>query len=244
MKNNTTKTLPTTYARTAGLMYLLIAIIGGFSIGYLPTIILVEGDASSTAQNLIENAGLFKLGIGADVFVFIMELVLTVMLYQMLKKVNQTISLIALFSRLAMGIIMGLNLLNYTMPLLLLSGSGYLNTFSLDELQSLSLLFLNIHQYGVYVWGLFFALHLVFLGYLIYKSNYVPKIMGILMMVGSLGYIGESLIELTFSQSEIISKGIIITLIASVLGELSFAIWLLVTGAQSKHDKKNKVELT
>lgn len=130
MKNNTTKTAPTTYARTAGLMYLLIAIIGGFSIGYLPTIIIVEGDAAATAQNLIEKASLFKLGIGADVFVFIMELILTVMLYQMLKKVNQTISLIALFSRLAMGIIMGLNLLNYTVPLLLLGGSGYLTTFS------------------------------------------------------------------------------------------------------------------
>ena len=234
----------TTYARSVGSLYLLIAIIGGFSIGYLPTIILVEGDAAATAQNLIENAGLFKLGIGADVFVFIMELILTVMLYQMLKKVNKTISLIALFSRLAMGIIMGLNLLNYTMPLLLLSGSNYLNTFSLDELQSLSLLFLNIHQYGVYVWGLFFALHLVFLGYLIYKSTYVPKIMGMLMMVGSLGYFGESLMELTFSQSEIISTGIIITLIASVLGELSFAIWLLVTGENPKQNGNPKVELT
>ena len=244
MKNPTTKTVLSTYARTAGLLYLLIAIIGGFSIGYLPTIIIVEGNATATAQNLIENAGLFKLGIGADVFVFIMELILTIMLYQMLKKVNQTISFIALFSMLAMGIIMGLNLLNYIMPLLLLSGSGYLNTFSLDELQSLSLLFLNSHQYGVYVWGLFFAIHLVFLGYLIYKSNYVPKIMGILMMVGSIGYIGESLMELTFSQSEIISTGIIITLIASVLGELSFAIWLLVTGAKPKQNGNPKVELT
>jgi hypothetical protein len=193
---------------------------------------------------LIKNAGLFRLGIGADMFVFIMELILTVMLYQMLKMVNKTISLIALFSRLAMGIVMGLNLLNYTIPLLLLSGSNYLDVFSLEELQSLSLLFLNIHQYGVYVWGLFFAIHLVFLGYLIYKSNYVPKIMGILMMVGSLGYIGESLMELTFSKNEIVSTGIVISLIASVLGELSFAIWLLVTGGNLTYSGKSKVDLT
>lgn len=64
------------------------------------------------------------------------------------------------------------------------------------------------------------------------------------MMVGSLGYIGESLMELTFSKSEIISTGIIISLVASVLGELSFAIWLLVTGANTKHGRKHNVELT
>ena len=236
--------LSTTYIRTAGLMYILIAIIGGFSIGYLPTIILVEGDASATAQNLVENAGLFKLGIGADVLVFMMELILTIMLYQMLKKVNKTSSLIALFSRLAMGIIMGLNLLNYTMPLLLLNGSGYLNTFSIHELQSLSLLFLNIHQYGVYVWGLFFAIHLVFLGYLLSKSNGAPKIMGLLMMVGSIGYIGESLMELTFSSNQVISTIILISLVASVIGELSFAFWLLIKGISPSDDGNYKRELT
>lgn len=241
--NETTETIPTdtagnilvspdgtlkAYARFAGLLYLLIAISGGFSIGYVPTVIVVPGDATATAQNIAANLGLFQLGIVADILVFMLEVALTVMLYRLFKPVSRTLSLIAAFCRLAMSLVMGLNLLNYLIPLLLLSGSDYLSVFEPDQLHALALLFLDTHQYGVYIWGLFFGLHLMALGYLIFKSGYFPKVIGILMMIGSFGYATESLAAITFVDNDLVSTMVIVFLVVAVVGELSFTFWLLI----------------
>jgi hypothetical protein len=216
------------YARSAGLFYLLIAISGGFSIGYVPSVIIESGDASATAQNIAENLGLFQLGIVADIFVLMLEVALTVMLYRLFKPVNPTVSLIAAFCRLAMSVVMGLNLLNYLIPLLLLSGSSYLSAFESHQLHALALLFLETHQFGVYIWGLFFGIHLMALGYLIFKSGYFPKVIGILMMIGSIGYATESLAAISFVENTTVSAMVISFLVVAVIGELSFTFWLLI----------------
>lgn len=216
------------YARLAGLFYLLIAISGGFSIGYVPTVIVAPGDASATALNITNNLGLFRLGIVADVFVLMLEVALTVMLYRLFKPVSRTLSLIAAFCRLAMSVVMGLNLLNYLIPLLLLSGSGYLSAFESDQLHALALLFLETHQYGVYIWGLFFGFHLLVLGYLIFKSGYFPRVIGILMMIGSIGYASESLAAISLVDNAMVTAVVITFLIIAVVGELSFTFWLLI----------------
>lgn len=216
------------YARFAGLFYLLIAIAGGFSIGYVPTVIIEPGDASVTAQNIADNLGLFRLGIVADIFVLMLEVALTVMLYRLFKPINRTVSLVAAFCRLAMSVVMGLNLLNYLIPLLLLSGSDYLSAFESDQLHALALLFLETHQYGVYIWGLFFGFHLIALGYLIFKSGYFPKVIGILMMIGSIGYASEALAAISFVENSLVSAVVITFLLVAVAGELSFTFWLLI----------------
>ena len=221
---------PTAYAKLAGLLYLLIAISGGFSIGYMPSVIMVPGDAATTAQNIIENQGLFRLGIAGDILVFLMEIILTVMLYRMFKPVNPTLSLIAGFSRLAMGIVMAINLFNYLIPMRLLGGSDYLNALEPNQLQSLALFFFDAHQDGIYIWGLFFALHLVILGYLIFKSDFFPKLIGLFMMIGSFGYGGESIAAFIYPGHEAISMLINVLLGIAVVGELSFTFWLLIKG--------------
>lgn len=104
---------------------------------------------------------LFNLGITGDVIVLVLEILLTVMLYQMLKPVCKTLALVATFSRLAMSIIMGINLLNYLIPMSLLSGADFLGSFEPDQLESLALVFLNAHQDVVLIWGLFFGVHLL-----------------------------------------------------------------------------------
>ncbi len=222
------------YARLAGLLYLLIALTGGFSIGYVPSVIVEEGNAAQTVQNMMDHSVLFGLGMVGDVAVILMELVLTVLLFRMFQSVNKTVSYIALFSRFAMGIVMALNLLNYIIPMLLVNDPGLLTGFSIDQSQSLAFLFMDAHQYGVYVWGLFFALHLVALGYLLIKSGFSPKWMGILMMVGSLGYFGESLTKLTFQTSDVLGAVLAIFLAISVVGELSYTFWLLIKGTKSE----------
>lgn len=220
-------------ARLAGLLYLVISISGAFSIGYLPTILLTEGNASATAQNIVGNQGIYKIGFVADSIVFLLEIVLTVILYGLLKKVNKSLSMVALFSRMAMGIIMGINLIVFAIPLMLLNGAGYMSSFSSEQLDSMALFALDVHQYGIYIWGLFFAVHLLILGYLVYKSGFFPKMLGLLMLIGSIGYLGESLQGMTFGDNDVVNGINGVFLLISVVGELSFTFWLLIKGIRT-----------
>tara|TARA_B100000809_G_C15137330_1_gene531257 strand:+ start:3666 stop:4016 length:351 start_codon:yes stop_codon:yes gene_type:complete len=104
------------YPQLAGLIYLIIAIIGGFTIGYMPSVIVVEGNAMQTFQNLLDHQELFRWGIIGDIAVLALEIVLTVMLYQLFKSISNTGMTIATFTRLGMAIIMGVNLVNYMIP--------------------------------------------------------------------------------------------------------------------------------
>jgi uncharacterized protein DUF4386 len=221
---------PMAYARAAGLLYIIIAIVGAFSIGYMPSIVFAFGDAAATAEKIASNQGLFRLGIFADIVVIICEIVLTAILFVMLKPVNATLSMMAAFSRLAMTVVMGLNLINYLVPLLLLSAPTYLGSFAPEQLSSLALLFLDAHEFGVYVWQVFFSLHLLVLGYLVFKSTFLPKVLGLLMMVGSFGYLVQALEKLTLTQSDVISMLVIGLLVIVTIGELAFALWLLIKG--------------
>ncbi|MFT6338115.1 MAG: hypothetical protein ACI86M_000832 [Saprospiraceae bacterium] len=240
MTATTNQTQAMKYAKLAGLLYLIIAISGGFSIGYVPSVIIKAGDAASTAQNMMDHLGLFRLSILGDIVVLLLEIVLTVILYRLFKPVNKTIAMVAAFSRLAMGIVMGFNLLNYLIPFHLLNGADNLSAFKIDQLQSLAMVFFDAHQYGIYIWGLFFGFHLVALGYLVFKSGYFPKVLGLLMCIGSFGYLLESIGEITLTNSAIFSILVIVLLVVATIGELSFTFWLLIRGINIEEwDKRN-----
>lgn len=222
------KTGSKAYIKFTGLFYLLIAIIGGFSIGYMPSEIFVSGDGVATTQNIMNNMSLFRLGIAGDIFVLIFEVLLTVMLYRLFKAVSGTIAMIAIFARFAMSIIMGINLINYLIPLLVLSKIDYLIGFETNETNSIILLFMEAHKFGEYIWQLFFGIHLIALGYLILKSNCFPKFLGILMIIGSIGYASDSLLRLLIINNTTVSYITTALLVFAVIGELAFALWLLI----------------
>lgn len=228
---------PIKWARFAGLLYLLIAITGGFSIGYVPTQIIVENNAIETAQHFLENQGLFRLGITGDILVFIMEVILTVILYHLLKSVSDLWANIAKYARFAMAIVMGINLMFYVVPFMLLTNTVFLEGFTLIQLQELSLLFFEIHAYGIFVWQLFFALHLLILGYLVIKADFFPSVLGQMMMIGGIGYALDSVMELTLIENTIISYVAIVGLTMAVIGELSFTFYLLFKGMKIKEKK-------
>jgi hypothetical protein len=121
----------------------------------------VPGDATATADNIRASESLFLSGIVGQSVVFLTEIVLTVLLYVLLRPVSRTLSLVAAFARLALAIIQGINLLPLFIALLLSSGAGYLTVFEPDQLDALVLLFLNAHGYGVFIWQLFFWLSFV-----------------------------------------------------------------------------------
>lgn len=218
------------YSQLAGLLYLMIAVIGGFSIGYMPSEIVVDGNAALTFQNLLDHQTLFRWGIAGDIAVLALETLLTVMLYQLFKSFSATGMTIAAYSRLAMAIIMGVNLINYMIPAIIMTRPEYLNAFSPAELESLTLLFFKAHKYGELAWQIFFAIHLFTLGYVIRKSGKTSKWLGVLMLFGGIGYAGDSFVQFTLVNSEILSILFSALLVLAVIAEFWFAFWLLIKG--------------
>ena len=116
-------------ARIAGLLTLMIVVFAPFSVLYVPSILIVPGDAATTANNIMASEGLFRLSIVSDSIVFLIEIVLTVLLYVLLKPVSKTLSLVAAFSRLAMTIVQGINLLNHCKRITTRSFHHFINEF-------------------------------------------------------------------------------------------------------------------
>jgi hypothetical protein len=197
----------------------------------------VPGEATSTADNILAPESLFRIAIISDAAIFLIEIVVTALLYVLLRPVSRTLSLAAAFARLAMAVIQGINLLPYFIALLLLSGAGYLTVFEPDQLNALVLLSLNAHENAVYIWQAFFGLSLFVLGYLIFESGYFPRILGVLMVVGALGYLIDSFGNILFpSYGEIFGLVVAVT---AIIGELPFFVWLLVKGVnvQKWHER-------
>ncbi len=216
-------------ARTAGILYLLVIIFGMFAELYVSPAIIVPGDAITTASNVIESESLFRIGFMSGLFHHTSFLLLIIVLYILLKPVNKNYALAMIALGLSAIPIMMLNMLNQFAPLLLLEGAEYLKVFSVDQLQALSLLFLNLHNYGYFIAGMFSGLFLLPLGYLVLKSGFIPKIIGILLMIGCFGYLTELIIVFVFPDYEIIS---FIGLGLAIIAELSFTLWLLIKGVK------------
>ena len=221
---------PITFARIAGALYITIAVAGAFSIGYLPSVIIAPGDAAATVDNLLNNQGLFRLGILADVIVLLAEIALTAMLYVMFRSVSRTLSLVAAFARLAMILVMGTNLQLNLVPLLLLTGGGTADAFATQQAQAIVLLVFEIQALGVYVWGIFFSLHLFALGILMIRSGFFPRALGAMILFGSFAYLLEGLTKITDTGGPVASVLVVGLLVIVTLAELTFAFWLLIRG--------------
>jgi hypothetical protein len=189
----------------------------------------VPADATATANNIGASGWLFHLGIVSDSFVFLIKMVLCVLLYVLLRPVSRTLSLVAAFARLAMTVVMGINLLPYFIALLLLSGASYLTAvFEPAQSDALALLSLNAHGNGVYIWQMFFGLNLFVLGYLIFKSGYFPRILGVVMVGGALGYLTDAYGNLLYPDyAETFG---LVAGVGALIGELPFFLWLLIRG--------------
>lgn len=225
-------------ARIAGILTLLIVVLGPFSMIYVPTTLVVSGDAAATASRIMASEGLFRLGMVSDSVIVLIEIVLTVLLYILIKPVNKTLSLVAAFSRLAMTVVQGINLLNHFFVLLLLGGASYLTVFAPDQTHALVMMFLNAHEAVVLIWGLFFSLHLLVFGYLVYKSGYIPKIIGALLVLASLSYLIQGFGNILFPQYKAIFTSI--GFLSSV--EIALPLWLLIKGVNVEQWQKRALE--
>lgn len=213
-------------ARIAGVFYFLIFICAGFAEGYVRTGVLIPGDPSATAQNILASEGIFRMGLASDLLAFIFDAIVAVLLYVILKPVSKILSLMAASFRLiAHPAIGSINMLNHYAALAVLDGS-----FIVAQPESFSLLFMHLHSTGYLIAGVFFAVHLLILGYLVIKSELFPKILGWLLGIAAFGYLIESFGS--FLNPEYSDIYTMIVTITAVIGEISFTLWLLIKGVK------------
>ena len=179
-------------ARVAGWLYLSLVPLGFFGM-FASAGLVVAGDAAQTARHILASETLFRLGIVSALLVQVINIFVVVALYRLLKPVGKAMArLMVIFILLGVPIAM-LNELNQFAVLFLLHGADTLTGFTAGQLQVWASLMLNLHQLGISIAGVFWGLWLFPMGYLVFKSGFLPKILGILLIIGCLGYLVDSL---------------------------------------------------
>ncbi|MCG6186921.1 DUF4386 domain-containing protein [Maribellus maritimus] len=235
MKTIQSVRLMKTNARTAGVLYLIIIITGLFSELFVRSGIIVPGNATATADNIAANSFLFRIGFISDLIMVMSDVGVALLFYLLLKSVNQGLSMLAAFFRLAQATVLGINLLNFYLPLLLLGNGDYLSSFNQEQLNSLSMVFLNAHSYGYLISGVFFGISCIILGTLIFKAAYFPKWLGTLVVAAGVSYLIDCVVNFLFPEFASTSEILVMTV--AVVSELSLCLFLLIKGVKSNSRK-------
>ncbi len=216
-------------ARIAGLLYLSLIITGIYGIMYIPSQIIVAGDTVATANNILSNEFLFRTGALNDIISNIIFLLLVLVLYRLFKQVNENQAKL-MFALVIVQIpcVFIMEAFNIT-SLMILKGE-ILKTFELSQRQDLAMLFLKINDYGTLPLEMFWGLWLIPFGLLAYKSEFIPRIFGILLVIAAIAYMIDSTISLLFpSYSVFVNKP---TLLLVAIGEISITLWFLIKGVK------------
>lgn len=216
-------------ARIAGFLYLAF-IVAMVVATVARKELIVIGDAVSTAKNIQASEWLLRISFMSDILSGVLFFLAAWALYVLLKSVNKNLALLFLLFNLGGVAIQCLNMLNLFSVSLLLSGADYLKVFQIDQLQALAMLFLNLHENGFMIAQFFFAAWLFPLGYLVFKSGYLPKILGIILMIECFGWLLFPLQFFLFPSSVIASLSSAI----GFIGEFSLALWLVIMGAKDQ----------
>jgi hypothetical protein len=209
-------------ARITGVVYLLYfltAVLGEFFLKGL----VVDGDATATANNILAHQPLFRLGLATGLTATACYIALTALFYGLFKPVNKSISLLAAFFSLVGCAITAFGSLFQLAPLVVLGGSQYLNVFKVEQLRALALMFLELNTQTANICLVLFGFYDLLIGYLTFRSVFLPRILGVLMALAGLGW-------LTFLYPPLANSLSPYILVLGFLAELSLMLWLLVKG--------------
>ena len=210
-------------ARLAGLWYLMVTLFASFA-GYVSSQIIIPGDAASTIENILSSESLFRFGFVSDLIGQVMHIVLVLALYKILEQVNQTqAKLMASFGLIAVPITM-LNLLNSYSALIPLSNTDYLNAIDVNLLHAQAMHCLEMYKGGFFIVQIFWGLWLFPLGYLVFKSGFLPKFIGVLLIIAGIGYLVDFSVYFLLPKIDLEIK------IYTFIGEIVLTFWLLIKG--------------
>jgi hypothetical protein len=213
-------------ARTAGLLYLTVAITGGFSMLYVPSLI-VPGDAMGTAASILANESMFRLGVVSGLACQLAFIFLALTLYKLFRDVNKAHASVMVALVVAGAPVAFLNMLNQLAALHVLTGAGYLGVFEAGQSNALAMLFLDLHGLGLLIVEAFWGLWLLPLGLLVISSRRMPAFLGVLLIVAFIGYMLDLLVRLLAPSYAAMASPIAG---ASKFGEVAIILWLLVKG--------------
>ena len=216
---------PQLYARIGGLLYLVIIIMGFCAETFVRNKLFVSGNATATANNIIHSEFLWKIGITADLIMQICDLPVMIILYYLFKPVTRKLALLNLSFNLIQTAVLVANKLNLLAALFFLGDAAYLKSFSPEQLHTLSYLSIKLHDFGFGVGLIFFGFVCLFEGYLIFKSGYFPKTIGVLMSIAGICYLFNSFALILFPQ-----LSSIVILMPCLIAELTLSLWLIFKG--------------
>jgi hypothetical protein len=218
-----------TQARLAGLLYMLMAITAPFGLLYVPGKLVVRDDATATARNILASPLLLRLGIASNLVNAVLFIFIALALYRLLKGVSRqqaTLMVILVLVQVPMAF---LNEVNTLAALVLVRGAPFLSVFDPPQRNALALLFLRLHGQGIIVTELFWGLWLLPLGWLVIRSRFLPRILGLWLIVNGFAYVIVCLTGLLLPQQhEQVSR----IALPFFFGEMAFALWLLIMGAK------------
>jgi hypothetical protein len=235
MTSHKVETSPQVYARVAGLLYLVVIIAGITAQLIISGRLIVDGDAVATATNILTHRDLFQLGLTIYLIEMACQIAQAILFYILLRPVSRNLSQLALTFNLIGCTIKTLSRLFYIAPLLVLGDSGYLSVFNPEQLQALALLLINLNNQAAGIALVFFGVSTLLNGYLIFRSTLLPRVLGVLSMLGGLGW-------LTFLYPPLGNQMFYYIMLIALLGSGSQIFWLLVKGVNVEQWKKHIAE--
>jgi hypothetical protein len=227
MKSQTFEASPQVYARIGGILYLMIIIAGALGEIFIRGKLIMSGDAISTANNIMASQSLWRIGIAGDILMHVFDIPLMLAFYVLLKPVNKNLALLAMLFNLIQTAVLVANKLNLLMPLFLLGNADYLKAFEPNQIYALMYVFIKAHDYGFGIGLIFFGFACLIYGYLLFRSGYFPRTLGVLMAIAGLSYLANSF---TLILAPAYAGTILPILVLALIGELSLCLWLIVKG--------------
>ena len=209
------------------LLYFLTAVLGEFFLKGL----VVSGDATATANNILAHQPLFRLGLATGMIATAFYIAVTALFYDLFKPVNRSLSLLAAFFSLVGCAISAFGSLFQLAPFVVLGGRPYLSVFKVEQLQALALMFLELNTQSANIYLVLFGFYDLLIGYLIFRSAFLPRILGVLMVFAGLGW-------LTFLSPPLASYLSPYILILGFVVELLLMLWLIVMGVNVQRWKE------
>lgn len=213
-------------ARLAGFFYLLMLVFGGSS-EIIKQTIFISDDLAATAANIMANDFTYRLSFLSSLIMMTSFVFLALVLYKLLGSVNKNIAILMVVLVMVSVPINMLNLLNDYASLHLLSGAEYLSVFEKSQLQAQVMLYHDLYLHGYEIASIFFGLWLIPFGFLVYKSGFLPRTLGILLVAGGCGLFLNVFVHFLFPDSTIVST---ILLIPGTVAEIGAILWLLIIG--------------
>jgi len=223
---------PRQLARIAGALYLIVIVGGFFAQGFVSAALVVPGDAAATVRNVDGNELLYRSGLVAHVVILLCNIPLAVIFYELFKVVDRRIALLVAFLTLVGTAIEGATLIQQFAVLLFLGDARYLSAFTPEQLQALAYMPLQLQEIGFTIGLVFFGSYGLSLGYLVFNSTFLSRILGVLLAIGGSCYLINSF--LIFLTPEFASKLFPYILLPSLVGEGSFCLTLLLVGLNAR----------